>query len=69
MATGWKEIPLPGAMVSSSHPRTCLNPDEYFAVIGVRIEGDRVYARGEHTCWFNIDMLTPAPDSSSRKEP
>lgn len=60
-APGWKEVPMPGAVVKSSHPITVLNPDEYFTVIELRYEPgvNKFYARGEQTCWFNIDMLTP----------
>lgn len=64
---GWRSIPMPGAKVKSSHPRTVINPDEFFHVISVRVEGDRVYVRGENTCWFNADMITPAPADTANK--
>jgi hypothetical protein len=55
----WKLVPLPGAVVSSSHPQTCLNPDKYFEVVDVQFDHGKFFARGENTCLFNIDMLTP----------
>ncbi len=54
----WQKIPNTGDWVKSSHPRTCLNPDEFFQVCERKIEGDKVYIRGENTCWFHIDMIS-----------
>lgn len=50
-----------GAMIKVDHPTTCLNPDEYFKVIAVNIEGNpmspKIYVRGENTCWFSTTLI------------
>lgn len=58
---GWITIPLIGTMVKSSHPQTVFNPDEYFEVKELEINSNGAYARGENTCWFNVNMLSPKP--------
>jgi hypothetical protein len=50
-----------GKWVKVDHPQTCLNPDEYFQVKEVRIDGcpmePKIYIRGENTCWFNSKTI------------
>lgn len=58
---GWRLVPMIGAEVRADHPITSLNPDPTFEVFAIRAEADqRLYVRGENTCWFNIDGIAPA---------
>jgi hypothetical protein len=66
-AQGWRLVPQIGAWVSSSHPITCLNPDPAFQIAEVEHDIDKIYVRGEQTCWFHIDMISPA--SAPAQEP
>ena len=45
---------LIGKHVVVDHPKTCLNPTgkEGFKIIDVSIDGDRIFVRGQETCWF-----------------
>lgn len=54
----WSKF-LVGKIVKVSHPITCLNPDEYFEVVELQYDqyADKVWIRGDNTCWFNIDMI------------
>ncbi len=36
----------------ADHPMTPLNPDPYFKVKECKMEGGKLYVRGEHTMWF-----------------
>ena len=64
----WINVPLVGTRVRSSHPITTLNPEEVFVVSELKFSNGRltdtdigltVFVRGENTCWFNINMITP----------
>ena len=56
--------------VSVDHPKTCLNPDEYFQIKYVKVEGCpmdfKISIRGEKTCWFSsksiVDWSDEHPD-------
>ncbi|KAA0117920.1 hypothetical protein CIW48_27355 [Methylobacterium sp. P1-11] len=63
---GWAWVPMPGALVRSSHPQTVLNPDKEFAVLEVKFEDGRFYVRGEKTCWFGLGMVTPVLTEDGR---
>lgn len=60
----WIKVPQVGCVVSSTHPRTCLNPDPTFEVSEIKYERGSFYVRGERTCWFHINMICPAEHSS-----
>jgi hypothetical protein len=62
---GWACVPLPGTLVSSTHPQTVLNPDKVFEVLEVKSDGDRFFVRGERTCWFGLGMIRPAASAHS----
>ena len=49
---------LIGKRAKAYHPITCLNPTEFFEIRFVKIENDKVFCRGENTCWFGENMLT-----------
>ena len=55
----WINVPMPGTVVKSSHPITCLNPHETFEVVDVIFDGGAIYVRGDKTCWFHINMISP----------
>jgi len=61
--SGWIAVPDIGAMVTADHPQTCLNPDKVFEVVETQYANGGWSARGEHTCWFGIGLLTAAEDS------
>lgn len=50
-----------GKKVKVDHPITVLNPDEFFEIKYVRIEGSvlepRIYVRGETTMWFSSKLI------------
>lgn len=50
-----------GKMVKVNHPITCLNPDEFFKIEYVEIEGSieepKIYIRGNKTMWFNSKLI------------
>lgn len=49
---------LIGKLASANHPLTCLNPEETFEIVDVKIENSehhnfgKISVRGEETCWF-----------------
>lgn len=51
---------LIGQEVKADHPVTCLNPNEAFKIVDVKIEGDKLYVRGEETMWFSSGMISLA---------
>ena len=54
---------LIGKTARADHPITCMNPEETFKIIAVRIEqtlscqeeGHKVLVRGENTMWFGYN--------------
>lgn len=38
---GWKQVPMPGTEVKSSHPITVLNPTETFYVLEIKYENEK----------------------------
>jgi hypothetical protein len=48
-----------GSFVKVSHPATVLNPQEYFAITHMKYDSthDKCWIIGEHTCWFNANMI------------
>ena len=57
---GWSIVPSVGSYVKADHPLTVLNPTKVFEVVEVKSESGRFYARGKHTMWFGVGMLTEA---------
>ena len=64
----WINVPLVGTRVRSSHPITVINPEEVFVVSELKLTygkifddnfGLTIFVRGENTCWFNVNMITP----------
>ena len=54
---------LIGKIAKADHPITCMNPEETFKIIAVRVEqtlsnqeeGHKVFVRGENTMWFGYN--------------
>lgn len=55
---GWVMVPFIGTLVKANHPITVLNPTKIFEVEEIKVEGFGMYARGDKTCWFNVNMLS-----------
>ena len=48
---------LKGKQLKADHPVTCLNPDEWFTPVRVRIsDARRIFVIGARTCWFSMRM-------------
>lgn len=60
------EWPYIGMPVKADHPITCINPTETFTIAEVKAEEGKFYVRGEHTCWFNWNMVKPAEGGAHR---
>lgn len=52
-----KNSSLLGRWAYAAHPQTSLNPDVYFQIAEMKVEGCRLMVRGEKTCWFSINMI------------
>lgn len=54
---------LIGQYFKASHPSTCLNPNEYNAIVDIRVEWCSIenriktYVRGECTMWFADSVI------------
>lgn len=48
---------IKGIFARADHPRTVLNPDEYFEVIDIQVQHGKMYVRGKNTCWFTSTSI------------
>lgn len=63
-----------GMMAEVNHPITVLNATKFFEIIDIKVEiseseknfVQKVWIRGEDTCWFNVNMIKTLKDELSR---
>ena len=62
----WPRVPPKGTYVISNHPRTVLNPTLIFCVLAVKTDLGKIWVRGQHTCWFNVEAVrAPTPEEAA----
>ena len=55
---------LVGRTAEANHPITVLNPNKTFIVTEAKYEHDRVFVRGEDTCWFGLNTVQILKESN-----
>lgn len=49
---------LVGQEAVANHPETGINPNrEGFTITEVKLDGGRIYVRGDNTCWFREELI------------